>query len=275
VNLDNVHEIAKRIQGRLFDKANSYSSGMFRSHFRGSGLQFKEHQLYQYGDDIRFIDWNLLAKKNVPYIRTYEEERNIHILIFVDLNPSMALGSNGATKLKASLEICFLLILLAGKSKDYVDVILLEKSPVYCTNCTGESGVAQLLSVLYKYGILTNGGKLNYRRLFSRGSYEINSSMILKFLKRQKEIVFLSDFNNIYDKRLINLLSKNYHTHFFKMRAPIDRSDLRNKVIGKYFLNLTELRSEERVNRLLSNKMKMKSLDVDKRYLEDFIGEML
>ena len=276
MNLDNVHEIAKRIQTQLFDKANSYSSGMFKSHFKGSGIQFKEHQVYQYGDEIRFIDWSLLAKKNVPYIKTYEEERNIHILIFVDLNPSMGLGSNGVTKLKASIEICFLLILLAGKTKDYVDIVLLdEKNPIYCNNCTGESGVASLLSVLYKYEVLHSDGKINYEKLFKKGPFEIGPREIMKFLTRKREVVFLSDYKNVIDKKLLLLLSKNYHAHFFCLRAPIDRNSVDNKVISKFFMKVTELKSREKYFEKFEKGTKVKNLDVDSRYLEEFVEEML
>ena len=89
MDLAKVQKMVKRVQESLFRHSNSYFQGMFRSKFKGAGIQFKEHQVYQYGDDVRFIDWGLLAKKNMTYIKTFEEERNIHILCVVPIKASL------------------------------------------------------------------------------------------------------------------------------------------------------------------------------------------
>ena len=77
MKINEVRKIVGRLRVNLFKRANSFSIGMLKTQFRGTGLQFKEHQVYSFGDDVRFIDWKILAKTNHPYIKTFEEERNI------------------------------------------------------------------------------------------------------------------------------------------------------------------------------------------------------
>ena len=168
MNLKNVHRMVKKVQVGLFNHANAFSQGMFKSHFKGSGVQFKEHQVYQYGDEIRFIDWNLLAKKNAPYVKTFEEERNVHIIIFIDLSPSMALGSKECSKFSVSLEILFFITMMAGKFNDTVDVIFLSGKLKSLANVSGESGVAKILAFLEREKLVTDSGEKNYQKEIKR-----------------------------------------------------------------------------------------------------------
>ena len=85
MNLKEIEKVVGNIQEHLFRNSNSFSIGMLRSHFKGAGLQFKEHQVYAPGDDVRFIDWKLSAKTNTTFVKTFEEERNVEIHIFLDI----------------------------------------------------------------------------------------------------------------------------------------------------------------------------------------------
>ena len=84
MNIIEVRKIVGQIKTQLFKQSNSFSIGMLKSHFRGSGLQFKEHRQYTHGDDVRFIDWKILAKTGEPFIKTFEEERNVQIAVVID-----------------------------------------------------------------------------------------------------------------------------------------------------------------------------------------------
>src|SRR5688572_28915781 len=109
MNIQEVRKVVGRIKSHLFKNSNSYAIGMLRSHFRGSGLQVKEHQVYMAGDDVRFIDWRMLAKTGNPYIKTFEEERNVEIVVVIDVGPTMYIGHKGVSKLQAAVEVCCLL----------------------------------------------------------------------------------------------------------------------------------------------------------------------
>ncbi|MEK6626470.1 MAG: DUF58 domain-containing protein, partial [Bdellovibrionota bacterium] len=79
MNLEQVHRVVASIKANLFKRSNSYSIGKLKSNVRGTGLQFKDYQVYCPGDDIRFIDWKLLARTGHAYIKLYEEERNVEV----------------------------------------------------------------------------------------------------------------------------------------------------------------------------------------------------
>ena len=77
MNISEVRKVVGRLKASLFKRANSHSIGMLKTNVRGTGLQFKEHQVYTHGDDVRFIDWKILAKTSHPYVKTFVEERNL------------------------------------------------------------------------------------------------------------------------------------------------------------------------------------------------------
>ena len=84
MNLVEIEKVVGKLQNQLFKKANHYSVGAFKSHFRGAGLQFREHQIYNPGDDVRFIDWKLSAKSvGKTYVKTFEEDRNVEVVVVI------------------------------------------------------------------------------------------------------------------------------------------------------------------------------------------------
>src|SRR5690606_12962703 len=124
MNLKEIERIVGTIQSHIFKNSNAYSAGMLKSHFRGSGLQFREHQIYVPGDDVRFIDWKLTARSQNIYIKTFEEERNVEMAVVVDLSHSLLYGYKDTSKLQAIVEIVALLYILAGETNDLVRVII-------------------------------------------------------------------------------------------------------------------------------------------------------
>ncbi|MBY0416420.1 MAG: DUF58 domain-containing protein, partial [Bdellovibrionales bacterium] len=105
MNITEVRKVVGKLRANLFRKANSHSIGMLKTNIRGTGLQFKEHQVYTFGDDIRFIDWKILAKTSNPYVKTFNEERNVEIVVVIDASATMITGYNGVSKLQAAIEI--------------------------------------------------------------------------------------------------------------------------------------------------------------------------
>ena len=147
MDIEAVKRTVLRIKTQLFKNSNTYSIGMLKSHFRGSGLQFKEHQIYCAGDDVRFIDWKIVAKTGVPYIKTFDEERNVEIVVMIDASSTMLSGFNGVSKLQASIEICCLLYLLAKETGDFVHAIIVSDGIINIRKLAGYEGVVNLISV--------------------------------------------------------------------------------------------------------------------------------
>jgi uncharacterized protein (DUF58 family) len=88
-------------------------SGMFTSRMRGAGFDFDEHRLYRAGDDVRRIDWNVTARLNEPFIRQTHAERELNLLIALDLSPSMSFGSARHSKKDLTIVIAACLVFSA------------------------------------------------------------------------------------------------------------------------------------------------------------------
>lgn len=276
MDIKEIEKVVGSLQNHLFRNSNSFSVGMLKSHFRGAGLQFKEHQVYNPGDDVRFIDWKLSAKSSNTFVKTFEEERNVEIIVVLDLTATMLLGFKEKSKLIASIEIACLLYLLAEKSKDKVKtVIMLEKNTIL-PPASGKGGVTLLVSYLEQLGVLDEKGRPNIDFDYSiRGDEKKRLGLIKSFIAKNKEVVFLSDFSEFVDFETINKLIYRKNMHCFKVSCPIDDANNKNYAIfgkiknkGKFF-RMKSIKKEQDL------KGRWKKIDVAERYLEKFVKEML
>lgn len=98
-------------------------AGEYHSVFKGRGVTFSEVREYQYGDDIRDIDWNVTARNNRPYVKVYEEERELTVLLLIDVSNSGKFGAVGSVKREFISEIAATLAFSAIQNKDKVGVV--------------------------------------------------------------------------------------------------------------------------------------------------------
>jgi len=103
--------------------ANDQLAGSYHSVFKGRGMAFSEVRQYQPGDDVRFIDWNVSARMNDAYVKVFTEEREMTVMLLVDLSASQAFGS-AAPKVETVAEVAALLAFSAIKNNDRVGLIL-------------------------------------------------------------------------------------------------------------------------------------------------------
>ncbi|MEP7324204.1 MAG: DUF58 domain-containing protein [Saprospiraceae bacterium] len=99
-------------------------SGDYHSTFKGRGMSFSEVRPYQYGDDVRNIDWNVTARTNEPFIKIFEEERELTLMLMVDISPSAFFGTYLQQKREWATEICAVLAFSAISNNDKVGLIL-------------------------------------------------------------------------------------------------------------------------------------------------------
>ena len=104
--------------------ANDQLAGGYHSVFKGRGMAFSEVRQYQPGDDIRFIDWNVSARMNETYVKVFTEEREMTVMLLVDLSQSERFGSIGQPKIETVAEVAALLAFSAIKNNDRVGLIL-------------------------------------------------------------------------------------------------------------------------------------------------------
>ncbi len=119
----------RQIQIRTHRLVNTALSGGYRSTFRGQGIEFQEVRLYQPGDEVRSIDWNVTARMGTTYVKTYAEERELTLELAVDTGPSMDFGSRRWTKREAAAQVAALLSYVAIQHQDRVGLTLFSDHP--------------------------------------------------------------------------------------------------------------------------------------------------
>ncbi|MCU0446529.1 MAG: DUF58 domain-containing protein [Microscillaceae bacterium] len=108
---------------RIRKAVNSQMRGSFDSVFKGTGLEFDDVRAYQYGDDVRRIDWHVSAKGDETYIKVFKEEKEQTVFFLLDVSDSQKIGADAQTKLDLTKEICSVLALSAVKEESEVGLI--------------------------------------------------------------------------------------------------------------------------------------------------------
>ncbi len=114
----------RRIEIATRGLVNDVFSGEYHSVFKGRGMSFAEVREYQYGDDIRSIDWNVTARTGDPFVKVFDEERELTVMLLVDASRSGDFGSLERTKSELAVEICAALAFSAIKNNDKVGLII-------------------------------------------------------------------------------------------------------------------------------------------------------
>lgn len=114
----------RQIEIKTKGLSNHIFSGEYHSAFKGRGMSFSEVREYSYGDDVRSIDWNVTARFRSPFIKVFEEERELTLMLIVDISASSLFGSKKLNKRELITEICAVLAFSAISNNDKVGVIL-------------------------------------------------------------------------------------------------------------------------------------------------------
>lgn len=169
-------------------------SGEYHTSFKGRGMTFSEVRQYQFGDDIRAIDWNVTARYNEPYVKVFEEERELTMMLMVDVSGSENFGTKNQLKSEIVTEIAATMAFSATQNNDKIGLILFSDDiELYIPPKKGKSHVLRIIRELIE---------------FQPKSKKTDLSQALKFLsatQKKKAIVFLiSDFmvDDDYEKTL-------------------------------------------------------------------------
>ncbi len=280
MNLKEIERVVGMIQSHIFKNSNAYATGMLKSHFRGSGLQFREHQVYVPGDDVRFIDWKLSARSPNVYIKTFEEERNVEMIVFIDLSHTLLYGYEGKSKLEAMIEITALLYLLAGETHDQVRVIIWGTKAINLPPKKGKEGLTLFISMLEKLGMLDANGKVILKQpsVINALSENEKIAQVKSFLAKRKEVIYLGDLSLMKDKTLWGKILDKKHMHCFRIYSPVDKNTempflfkAKNPLTGKSLV--TDVKAVNKDPMFL--KERFKEIGVHERYLEKFVRELV
>ena len=194
--LKQVRQIEIRTKGLV----NQVFSGEYHSVFKGRGMEFSEVREYQFGDDIRNIDWNVTARFGHPFIKVFEEERELTVMLMVDLSGSQMFGSLSKTKQRVAAELSAILAFSALKNNDKVGLILFtDKVEKFVPPRKGNSHVLRIVRDVLSFE--PEGNKTNLRT-----ALEYMNGAIKK-----KSIVFLlSDFMDAGYEKILRIVGKKH-----------------------------------------------------------------
>ena len=174
----------KQVEIRTRGLVNDLFGGEYHSVFKGRGMAFSEVREYQPGDDIRLIDWNVTARNGSPFIKIFEEERELTVYLLVDISKSGEFGSQNQLKQEFGAEIASVLGFSAIKNNDKVGLILFSNDiEKYVVPKKGKSHVLRVIREL-----LYNKPKGNKTSIKNVLDY------LLKVAKRRSVVFLISDF---------------------------------------------------------------------------------
>ena len=113
----------RKIEIKTRGLSSNIFAGQYHSAFKGRGMAFSEVREYQYGDDVRDIDWNVTARFNKPYVKVFEEERELTVMLLVDMSASLDFGTSGMYKKEMVAEIAATLAFAAIQNNDKIGAI--------------------------------------------------------------------------------------------------------------------------------------------------------
>jgi len=174
----------RKIEIKTRRLSDNVFGGEYHSAFKGRGMMFSEVRQYQFGDDVRNIDWNVTARYNEPYVKVFEEERELTLMLMVDISGSEFFGTKHRFKNEIVTEIAATLAFSAMQNNDKTGIILFsDKIELFIPPKKGKSHVLRIIRELLE---------------FKPESNKTDLTQALKFLSnvmKKKAIVFiLSDF---------------------------------------------------------------------------------
>jgi uncharacterized protein (DUF58 family) len=203
----------KRIEIQTRGVVNDVFSGEYHSVFKGRGMEFSEVREYQFGDDIRTIDWNVTARMGKPFVKIFEEERELTVVLLVDVSSSGEFGTVNQMKGEIAAEICALLAFSAIKNNDKVGLIVFtDEVEKFVKPKKGKSHVLRVVR------------EILYHKPKGRGT---NISKALQFLSRithRRAVVFLvSDFINADYEKALQIANRRHDIIAISITDPRER----------------------------------------------------
>ena len=196
---DSVKKV-KQIEIRTRKKTESSLMGQYHSAFKGQGMTFSEVRQYQFGDEIRRIDWNKTARFQEPFVKVMEEERELTMMIMVDISNSMNYGTKNQLKREYVAEIAASLGFSAAGNNDKVGLVLYaDKVYKVIPPQKGRKHVLSIISSILMTDYVPSESKLDGALHYMMGVF-----------KRKSLVFVLSDFEDDYDSKMLAVASKKH-----------------------------------------------------------------
>lgn len=191
----------RKIEIKTRGLSQNIFAGEYHSAFKGRGMMFSEVREYQYGDDIRDIDWNVTARHNRPYVKVYEEEREMTVMLLIDVSGSRRFGAVGIEKREMIAEIAATLAFSAIQNNDKIGVLFFsDKIEKFIPPKKGKKHILLIIRELLD---------------FTPESFGTDISLALKYhtdaLKKRCTTFLISDFIESKDFSMAMNIASNKH----------------------------------------------------------------
>ena len=200
----------RKIQYKISRMSNEMISGQYTSVFKGAGIEFDEVREYIPGDDIRSIDWNVTARSGVPHIKRFAEERELTVMLAVDLSGSQRFGSVESLKSELAAEISALLAFLAIKNNDKVGLLIFtDTCEKYLPPQKGRRHVLRVIREILGYQPSGTGTRIEEALKF-----------INKVLKQRSIIFLVSDFIDANFEKVLGIAARRHDLVAVRLKDP-------------------------------------------------------
>ena len=174
----------RKIEIKTRGLSHNIFAGQYHSAFKGRGMSFSEVRDYHYGDDVRDIDWNVTAHFNKPYIKVFEEERELTVMLVVDLSSSLEFGTSVTTKRNMIVEIAATIAFAAIQNNDKIGVIFFtDKIEKFIPPQKGRKHILYIIREL-----------LNFEPTSKNTDIKVPLEFITSAIKKRCTAFMLSDF---------------------------------------------------------------------------------
>jgi uncharacterized protein (DUF58 family) len=235
---ESIEEIMRRVhllEIKARRLARETFSGEYQSSFKGSGLDFEDYREYQHGDETRFIDWNVTARKDHPYIRTFREERELSVILAVDVSGSSLYGSDQLSKRELAAELAAVLAFSANMNGDKTGLLLFAEEPIlYLPPAKGNKHVLRMIREI-----------LAADPENPTTSIPAAADFLLHTVKRKAVVFLISDFFAHDLKKPLSALANKHDAIALQVTDPMERKLPR---IGKITLADPETGIQTTVN---------------------------
>ncbi|MBR9975028.1 MAG: DUF58 domain-containing protein [Bacteroidetes bacterium] len=271
--LKNVRQIEIRTRGLV----NQLFSGEYHSVFKGRGMEFSEVREYQFGDDVRTIDWNVSARFNRPFVKVFEEERELTVMLLVDMSGSQDYGTSPHYKRDIAAELCAVLAFSAIKNNDKVGMIIFtDHIEKFIPPKKGRSHILRIIRDIVAFEPERSGTNI-------RAALEF-----FNHVGKKRTITFLvSDFMNEDFDRPLKIVARKHDLIAIDLYDPRERLlpdvglvklrdaetgderwiDTSRAAVRNAYRRSWEARREERARRFLLSNVDSISIDVQKGYV--------
>lgn len=235
----------QRLEIQMKALVNDIFSGEYHAVFKGRGMEFAEVREYAPGDDIRSIDWNVTARLGAPFVKKFVEERELTVMLVVDLSASGTFGSGSQLKRDLATEVCSILAFSAARNNDKIGCILFtDEVELFVPPQKGRQHVLRIIR------------ELLYFKPEGRGT-DVGAALqfVAQVLKRKAVVFLVSDFLDPHFQKPLSVVSRRHDV------VPITINDAREETLPN--ASLVELVDAETGKRMVVD---TSSAEVRKRF---------